>query len=138
MSTLERAIAIAAQAHEGQIDKGGQPYILHPLRVMLRMHSEAGRIVAVLHDVVEDSNCSLDELRAEGFSEEVITALAAITRQAGEGRIEAAKRAARHPLARAVKLADNADNADLTRIPAPSEKDLVRMDEYRKVRELLE
>lgn len=138
MSTLERAIAIAAQAHEGQIDKGGQPYILHPLRVMLRMHSEAGRIVAVLHDVVEDSNCSLDELRAEGFSEEVITALAAITRQAGEGRIEAAKRAARHPLARAVKLADNADNADLTRIPAPSEKDLARMDEYRKVRELLE
>ena len=138
MSTLERAISIAAQAHEGQIDKSGQPYILHPLRVMLRMHSEAGRIVAVLHDVVEDSNCSLDELRAEGFSEEVITALAAITRQAGEGRIEAAKRAARHPLARAVKLADNADNADLTRIPAPSEKDLVRMDEYRKVRELLE
>lgn len=138
MSTLERAIAIAAQAHEGQIDKGGQPYILHPLRVMLRMHSEAGRIVAVLHDVVEDSNCSLDELRAEGFSEEVITALAAITRQAGESRIEAAKRAARHPLARAVKLADNADNADLTRIPAPSEKDLARMDEYRKVRELLE
>ncbi|NLZ16862.1 MAG: HD domain-containing protein [Desulfobulbaceae bacterium] len=138
MSTLERAVAIAAQAHEGQKDKAGEPYILHPLRVMLRMHSEAGRIVAVLHDVVEDSEYTLDDIRAEGFTEEVITALAAITKQAGEGRIEAAKRAARHPLARAVKLADNADNADLGRIPAPSAKDLARMDEYRKVRELLE
>lgn len=138
MSTLERAIEIAVRAHAGQKDKGGEPYILHPLRVMLRMRTEAERIVAVLHDVVEDSAFTMDDLRSEGFAEDVIEALDALTKRPGESRIDAAKRAARVPLARAVKLADNADNSDLSRIPEPTAKDLARMEEYRNIHKILE
>ena len=76
MSTLERAVAIAATAHEGQRDKADAPYILHPLRVMLRLTSEAERITAVLHDVVEDcEGWSFERLLGEGFSNEIIEAL---------------------------------------------------------------
>ncbi|MDO5673556.1 MAG: HD domain-containing protein [bacterium] len=138
MSTLERAIAIALQAHAGQKDKGGEPYILHPLRVMLAMQDETGRIAAVLHDVAEDSDITLDVLRAEGFSEEIIQALKHLSKAPGESRLDAAERAAKHPLARAVKLADNSDNADISRIPEPTVKDYARLEEYRQVRALLE
>ena len=138
MSTLDRAIEIAVHAHAGQMDKGGEPYILHPLRVMLRMRTDMERIVAVLHDVVEDSKYTFADLRSEGFSAEVIEALEALTKQPGETRIDAAHRAARIPLARAVKLADNAENSDLSRIPVPTQKDLDRIEEYRKVRDILE
>ena len=138
MSTLDRAIEIAVHAHAGQMDKGGEPYILHPLRVMLRMRTDMERIVAVLHDVVEDSAYTFADLRSEGFSVEVLKALEALTKQPGETRIDAAHRAARIPLARAVKLADNAENSDLSRIPVPTQKDLDRIEEYRKVRDILE
>ena len=138
MSTLERAIEIAVKAHTGQVDKGGEPYILHPLRVMLRMRTEVERIVAVLHDVVEDSDYTLDDLRSEGFPGAVIEALEALTKLPGETRIDAAHRAAQIHLARTVKLADNAENSDLSRIPAPTQKDLDRLEEYRRVREILE
>jgi GTP diphosphokinase / guanosine-3',5'-bis(diphosphate) 3'-diphosphatase len=84
MSTLDRAIQIAVTAHAGQIDKGGEPYILHPLRVMLRMRNEEERIAAVLHDVVEDSDSTFESLIAEGFSPNVICALEALTKRPGE------------------------------------------------------
>jgi GTP diphosphokinase / guanosine-3',5'-bis(diphosphate) 3'-diphosphatase len=138
VSTLDRAIEIAVKAHAGQVDKGGEPYVLHPLRVMLRMRTEAERILAVLHDVVEDSDYTFDDLRSEGFAADVIEALEAVTKLPGESRIDAAKRAAQNPLARAVKLADNAENSDLSRITAPTQKDLDRIEEYRKVRQILE
>ena len=137
MSTLERAIQIAALAHAGQLDKGGHPYILHPLRVMLRVCAGDARIAAVLHDVVEDSDVTLAQLRAEGFSDEVLDALDALTKRPGETRMQAAVRAAAVPLAREVKLADNAENMDLSRLPHPTPKDLARLEEYRAVRELL-
>jgi (p)ppGpp synthase/HD superfamily hydrolase len=137
MPTLERAIAIAAQAHAGQLDKGGQPYILHPLRVMLRVPTQPERIAAVLHDVVEDSPVTLADLAAEGFDQEVLDALAALTKAPGETRVDAAHRAARHPIARAVKLADNADNSDLSRIAEPTDKDRQRLAEYHQVRKVL-
>lgn len=138
MSTLERAIEIAAQAHAGQVDKADQPYILHPLRVMLRVNSNAERIAAVLHDVVEDTPVTLDMLAAEGFAVEVLDAIAALTKHPGESRMEAAKRAAKNPIALAVKLADNAENMDLSRIPRPNEKDHARLEEYKAVRALLD
>lgn len=138
MSTLERAIEIAVAAHTGQRDKGGEPYILHPLRVMLRMQSEEERIVAVLHDVVEDSPYTFQDLLADGFSQSVVAALEALTKLPGESRLEAAQRAARNPLARTVKLADNADNSDLSRIPQPAAQDLDRLEQYRQVRQILE
>ncbi len=105
MSTLERAIAIAAEGHAGQFDKAGQPYILHPIRVMLRVSGASERIAAILHDVVEDTPVTLDQLSNEGFSREVVEAVDALTKRRGENRIDAAKRAAANPIARVVKLA---------------------------------
>lgn len=137
MSSLERAIAIAAEAHVGQRDLAGAPYILHPLRVMLAVEGEEARIAAVLHDVVEDTGWTLEALAAEGFAPTVIEALDALTKRPGETRLDAARRAAADPLARVVKLADNADNSDLSRIPNPTAKDRDRLEQYRAVRALL-
>ena len=137
MATLERAIEIAANAHAGQFDKAGQPYILHPLRVMLRVTSAHERIAAVLHDVVEDTPVSLQQLVAEGFAPEVIAAVEALTKHPGESRIDAARRAAADPVARQVKLADNAENMDLSRIENPTESDFARLEQYKSVRAIL-
>lgn len=138
MSTLEHAIQIAAAAHAGQRDKAGEPYILHPLRVMLHMRSEHERITAVLHDVVEDTAVTLAQLAdQEAFPSAVIEALRALTKRPGESRLAAAARAAENPLARAVKLADNSDNMDLNRIAQPTAADIVRLEEYKTVRALL-
>lgn len=137
MPTLERAIQIAALAHAGQVDKAGQPYILHPLRVMLRVQEENERMAAVLHDVVEDTSVSLNQLASEGFAPQVIEAVEALTKRPGETRLEAAARAARHSVARVVKLADNAENMDLSRIASPTAKDFARIEEYKAVRAFL-
>lgn len=137
MATLERAIAIAADAHAGQVDKAGQPYILHPLRVMFRMNSTTERMAAVLHDVVEDSTVTLEFLGTAGFSPEVIAAVDALTKRKGESRIDAAHRARQDPVARLVKLADNAENMDLSRIAEPTERDYARLEEYKLVRSIL-
>jgi len=138
MSTIERAIEIAARAHAGQTDKAGEPYIFHPLRLMLAVKTREQQKAAVLHDVVEDTTLTLDDLRAEGFSEEVLEAVKALTKAEGEARLEAAQRAAQNPIARAVKLADVTDNMDLTRIANPTEKDYARLKEYEQVKDLLE
>jgi GTP diphosphokinase / guanosine-3',5'-bis(diphosphate) 3'-diphosphatase len=137
MATLERAIAIAAQAHAGQLDKAGQAYILHPLRVMFRVRTEEERISAVLHDVVEDTTVTLEQLAEEGFSPAVVEAVKALTKLPNENRMDAAARAAANPIARVVKLADNAENMDLSRIPNPTERDFARHKEYERVRNLL-
>lgn len=130
--TLERAIAIAATAHAGQVDKGGAPYILHPLKVMLRMSSLEERIVAVLHDVVEDCGISLENLRKEGFSEEVLSAIESVTKVPGESYEDFVERAAQNPIGRVVKLADLEENSDLSRIASPSWEDLERVEKYRR------
>jgi len=130
--TLERAIAIAATAHAGQLDKGGAPYILHPLKVMLRMTSLEERIVAVLHDVVEDCGISFDDLRKEGFSEDVLTAIESVTKVPGESYEDFVDRAAQNPIGRVVKLADLEENSDLSRIASPSWEDLERIEKYRR------
>ncbi|WP_283180560.1 HD domain-containing protein [Pseudomonas svalbardensis] len=130
--TLERAIAIAATAHEGQVDKGGNPYILHPLNVMLRVTTLEERIVAVLHDVVEDCGISLDDLRKEGFSEAVLTAIESVTKVPGESYEVFVERAAQNPIGRVVKLADLEENSDLSRIAQQSWEDLERVEKYRR------
>lgn len=137
MATLEHALVIAALAHAGQRDKAGQPYILHPLRMMLKLETEQERMVALLHDVLEDTAVTLAELEEAGFSVEVLQAVQTLTRGPGESRMEAAQRAAQDPLALSVKLADNADNLNPKRIAEPQEEDLQRMREYRKVRRFL-
>lgn len=138
MCTIEKAIEIAARAHAGQVDKAGEPYIFHPLRLMLSITTDYERMAAVLHDVVEDTSVSLKDLKSEGFPEEVLEAIAALTKTEGESRLEAARRAARNPIARTVKLADVKDNMDLTRIAHPTEKDYARLREYEQVKQFLE
>jgi (p)ppGpp synthase/HD superfamily hydrolase len=136
---LQQLIAIAAKAHEGQVDKAGAPYILHPLRVMLRVDTNEERIVAVLHDVVEDCGWSFERLAAEGFSAEVIEALKALTkREEGEPDYEAfVQRAAANSIAIRVKLADLEDNCNLSRIACPTERDMQRIAKYRRAIEIL-
>jgi len=137
MATLERALVIAAEAHQGATDKGGAPYILHPLRLMHQMTTVDERIVALLHDVVEDSPWTLDALRAEGFSEEVVLAVDSLTRREGETYEDFIKRGAVNPLARRVKLADIEDNMDLRRLGEIGEKDLERLQRYQRARNVI-
>ena len=131
MSTLERAIGIAARAHEGQVDKAGAPYVLHPLRLMLRLSTTDERITALLHDVVEDCGVSFEALRAEGFPETVIEAIDSVTRRPEESYEAFILRAAANPIGRRVKLADLEDNSDLSRIANPARRDHVRIEKYR-------
>src|SRR5262245_28479422 len=137
MSTLERAIEIAAKAHAGQLDKAGAPYILHPLRVMFRLQDPAARITAVLHDVVEDSSWTIEDLRAEGFDAPVLAAVDALTRRSGESYEDFVRRAGLHPIAYPVKLADLADNLDLSRIASPTERDEARIARYERAQAFL-
>ena len=132
MSTLERAVALAAEAHAGQVDKAGAPYILHPLRVMLRLAGTDERIAAVLHDMIEDCAWTPERLRLEGFSEAVVAAVEALSKRPGEEYESAIRRAAADPVARAVKLADLADNSDLSRIAQPTDQDRARVEKYRR------
>lgn len=137
MSTLELAIEIAAHAHAGQYDKAGQPYILHPLRLMFSVEGADERIVAVLHDVVEDTAVTFFDLEAAAFSKVVVEAVRALTKVPGETRLDAAQRAAKNPIARTVKLADVSDNMNLSRISNPTHRDLERLKEYEQVKSLL-
>lgn len=129
---LEKAILIAINAHQGQTDKAGESYILHPLRVMFSRKNETERICAVLHDVIEDTDVTLDYLRDEGFSEEVLSSLDALTKRNDEDYNEFIDRVIRNNIACHVKLADLCDNMDLSRIKNPTKKDYQRIEKYRK------
>ena len=134
---LDRAIELAKQHHEGQTDKAGKPYIEHPLRVMYQVESEEEKIVAILHDIVEDTDISLNDLRNEGFSEEVVSAVECLTKQDGENYDSYIERISFNPLAVKIKLADLEDNRDLTRLPEVTDKDLKRVEKYDKALEKL-
>jgi (p)ppGpp synthase/HD superfamily hydrolase len=134
---LERAIEIAKQAHAGQKDKAGADYIGHPLRVMASMNTLTEQITAVLHDVIEDSDVTLEDLRAEGVTEEILSALDCLTRREGESYEAFIDRIKPNPLARAVKFADLTDNLRLSRIANPAEKDESRIGKYKRAWEQL-
>ena len=129
MSDLPMAIRIAAEVHARQVDKAGEPYILHPLRVMLEMPDDLHRIVAVLHDVVEDGDDGWMEIHEGMFSDEVKDAIDAVTRREGEDYFDYVRRAAAHPIGRVVKMADLHDN--LRECPADP-KSTSRMARYAK------
>jgi (p)ppGpp synthase/HD superfamily hydrolase len=114
--TLDEAIQVARRAHEGQLDKSGRPYIGHPLRVMGSLRDEHERMAAVLHDVVEDTSVTLADLKAAGCPEEVLSAVAAISKRPGEDQATYLARVAANPIARAVKRADIADNMSPERL----------------------
>jgi len=137
MSTIEKAIELAAREHAGDTDKAGEPYLYHPLRLMFSVSKPFEKMAAVLHDIVEDTAITLNDLRAMDFPEEVVTAVDALTKRDGEGRMDAAKRAAANDIALIVKLADVTDNMDLSRIENPTEKDFDRLKEYVQVKQFL-
>lgn len=130
MSTLEKAIALAVTAHQGQTDKAGQPYILHPLRVMRRVKGGGARVAAVLHDVLEDSPLTARDLRRAGISSVIIRAVAALSRRPGESYTAFVRRAGRNPLARQVKIADLEDNMDIRRLRRVTVRDRNRLNKY--------
>ena len=137
MSTLEKAIEIAARAHSADKEKNGDPYLLHPLRVMSQVESLDEKIAAILHDVPEDTNVTLDDLRQEGFSEAVLEAVRLVTRDDEQDYDQYIKDIRNNPIARSVKLADMRDNINLLRIPNLRDKDLERCKKYhRYIREL--
>ncbi len=130
---LGRAVAIAATAHQNQLDKANAPYILHPLRLLLRGQTPLEQIVAVLHDVVEDSDWTLEQLAAEGFPSEAIAALNCLTRRSDESYDEFIDRVLTNPLATRVKRYDLEDNMTLTRITVLTAKDTERLQRYHAV-----
>jgi hypothetical protein len=130
MTLLEKAIKIALTAHQGQKDKAGAPYILHPLRLMQQMQDENERITAVLHDVTEDSRYTIESLRKEGFSKKVIAALECLTKDDGEPYESYIDRVKLNPLAKKVKLADLKDNLNITRLSHINEVDIERLKKY--------
>ena len=133
MATLERAIEIATEAHRGQLDKAGNEYIGHPLRVMAMGQTIEEKIVGVLHDVVEDSAWTFEQLAAEGFSTQVIEALRCVTKQSEtESYDKFIARIKHNPLAVVVKLNDLTDNMDIRRLPYLSDKDVKRLKKYLK------
>ncbi|WP_314001886.1 HD domain-containing protein [uncultured Paenibacillus sp.] len=137
MSTLAKAIMLAAKHHEGQKDKGGNPYVFHPFRLMLRAMKEEDRIVAVLHDTIEETALTLEDLRHEGFGAEIIAAVDSLTRREEESYDEFIMRIKRNPLARRVKVLDLQDNTELTRTKKPSEKTVKRLEKYSKALDML-
>ena len=127
---LEKAMILAAKGHMGQLDKGGHPYILHPVRVMLQCKTIEEKTVAMLHDLLEDTAYTADDLRREGFHEEVITAVVCLTKIEGEDYTDYIERICQNKLAARVKLADLTDNMDLNRLPGLTPKDFQRLEKY--------
>lgn len=137
-ATLEDAISIAAQAHKNQKEKINTPYILHPLRIMMRMKTEAEMMAGVLHDVVEDSKWTLEELRNHGFSDEVLKAVECLTHKKEDNYEEYIERIKANEIARKVKLADLEDNMNIQRIGNDlTERDLERLEKYHKTWRML-
>ena len=133
MSTLQRAIEIATEAHKGKFDKAGRDYIGHPLRVMEMGKTEEEKIVGVLHDVIEDTDWTFEKLVEEGFSDKVITALKCVTKTSeSENYDNFIDRVKKNPLAVAVKINDLTDNMDIRRLPYLSDKDVKRLKRYLK------
>lgn len=129
---------MATERHFGQVDKAGQAYIQHPLRVMQNVLHPDAKIVAVLHDILEDTPTTTDELRAMGFQAHIIDAILALTKTAGENRFQAAQRTAKNAVACEVKLSDLHDNMDLSRLTTVTAKDRRRYQQYVKVKRRLE
>ena len=129
---LNKAIKIAEFAHDGQVDKAGKPYIGHPKRVMNNVETVEEKIVAVLHDAVEDSDLTLEDLKVAGFSEPIVDAIAAITKIDGEKRNDYFSRVMDNKIALRVKIADMTDNMDVSRISNPTERDKERIRIYKK------
>ena len=124
------ALELAVEKHKNQTDKAGNPYILHPLHVMENVNSKEGKIVAILHDIIEDTDITEDYLLKIGLSKRIVDAVVALTRSEDIDYQEYIKNLSSNPLAKEVKLADLEHNLDLKRLPTLEEKDLERNRKY--------
>lgn len=136
-SQSEKAYEIAKRAHLGQIDKAGEDYIKHPEKVASFVNSDEEKAVAYLHDVIEDTELTLEDLREYGFSEEVLKAVDVITKKKGQAYQTYLNSVKENKLARVVKLADLRHNSDLTRLINITEKDIERKEKYQKAIDFL-
>lgn len=141
--TLQDAIDLATAAHAGQKDKAGDDYISHPLRLMNAVEGEVAKIVAVLHDAIEDTFVTSQTLREAGYGEQIIAAIEGVTKRPDEAGSDAGyenfvRRAAQNPLSKAVKIADLKDNLDMTRLPEITKKDEERKEKYERALKVLE
>ena len=134
----KKAMKLCFAAHKDQIDKSGMPYVFHPFHLAEQMTDELTTVTALLHDVVEDTPYTMDDLRRMGFPEEVLAALRLLTHNDGLPYLDYVARLKSNPIARAVKLADLRHNSDLTRLDHVDEKALQRAKKYQKAIELLE
>lgn len=129
---LEKALQIATDAHLYQVDKAGVPYIFHPIRVSNRCSTDDERIVALLHDTIEDTEVTAEYLLMEGFPRNIVDAILSVTRNEDENYEDFIKRSRLNPIGRQVKLHDLEDNMDITRLNEITEKDLYRLNKYIK------
>lgn len=129
---VSKALKLATAAHKGQVDKAGVDYINHPVAVAESLATEDAQVVALLHDVVEDTSISLQNISERGFSERVVKAIDCLTKRDRESLRVYLERVKQDPLAVMVKLADLAHNSDLQRIPSPTEEDYTRAERYRR------
>ena len=132
------AMKICYEAHKNQLDKSGLPYVFHPFHIAEQMKDEDTVTAALLHDVVEDTSVTIDDLKNYGFSEEVISAVAALTHDPDTDYMDYIARVKKNPIASAVKLEDLKHNSDLTRLDEVSAKDIQRNEKYKKAIALLE
>ena len=126
----DRALRIAIRAHEGQQDKSGREYVMHPIRVAERCKDTRAKIVALLHDTIEDTDVTIEYLRKEGFPEEIIDAVLSVTKQEGENYEDFVRRAARNAIGKEVKIADLEDNMDIRRLKEIKEEYVDRLRKY--------
>lgn len=126
------ALQIALRAHKGQKDKSGRDYILHPIRVAERCKNPEAKIAALLHDTLEDTDVTTDYLREQGFPEEIIEGVMAVTKRECETYEDFVRRAAENPIGREVKMADLEDNMDIRRLKEVTDKDVERLRKYLK------
>ena len=133
----KKALRLCFDAHKEQTDKSGIPYVLHPFHLAEQMTDEVTTVVALLHDVVEDTDYTLEDLQKEGFSQEVIDAVALLTHNPNVLYMDYVKRIKQNPIAKAVKLADLNHNSDLTRVDVVDEKVLQRREKYQKAIKIL-
>lgn len=137
MNELNKAIVFAAQLHEGQTDKGGNEYIQHPLRVMDNVETRREKIVAVLHDVVEDTDATVENIE-EQFGRSVAKDVAVLTKEDGQEYMEYIDQICSYPVPRRVKRADLHDNMDLSRLREITQKDLERRNRYERAFDQIE
>lgn len=133
----KKALKLCFAAHRDQTDKSGMPYVFHPFHLAEQMKDEYTTIVALLHDVVEDTDITFDDLAAEGFPEEVISALRLLTHEDGVEYMDYVARIKDNPIAVAVKLADLKHNSDTSRLDTVDEKALKRVEKYAEAIQLL-